>query len=58
MRETVFLPQVGASYADRFHLQIGAKLNLRRRFGIVPADRGLQTLGLYAVVRTRCISDT
>jgi protein-S-isoprenylcysteine O-methyltransferase Ste14 len=50
--ETVFVPRVGAAVMlIGFILQVGAKLNLRRRFGIVPADRGLQTLGLYAVVR-------
>ena len=50
--ETVFAPQAGAAVMlIGFIVQVGAKLNLRRRFGIVPADRGLQTLGLYAVVR-------
>src|SRR3954452_6784901 len=50
--ETVFVPQVGAAVMlIGFIVQVGAKLNLRRRFGIVPADRGLQILGLYAVVR-------
>src|ERR1051325_8827824 len=50
--ETVFLPQIGfALMLIGFIVQVGAKLNLRRRLGIVPADRGLQMRGLYAIVR-------
>jgi protein-S-isoprenylcysteine O-methyltransferase Ste14 len=50
--QTMSFPQFGAVLMlIGFFIQVGAKLNLRRRFGIVPADRGLQTLGLYAVVR-------
>ncbi|WP_297799969.1 isoprenylcysteine carboxylmethyltransferase family protein [uncultured Brevundimonas sp.] len=32
-------------------ISIGAKLSLRRSFGIVAANRGIKTSGLYAVVR-------
>lgn len=32
-------------------LTIAGKLSLNRRFGIVPANRGIQTRGAYAVVR-------
>jgi protein-S-isoprenylcysteine O-methyltransferase Ste14 len=32
-------------------LQIAAKLNLNRSFGIIPANRGVVTTGFYAVVR-------
>jgi protein-S-isoprenylcysteine O-methyltransferase Ste14 len=50
--ETVLLPQVGICIIMAgFVLHFGAKLNIRRSFGIVPADRGLKTLGLYAFVR-------
>ena len=50
--ETVFLPLVGfvvMLIGVVFH--VGAKLNLRRSFGVVPADRGVKTLGLYTFVR-------
>ena len=50
--ETVFLPQLGfCVILIGLILHLGAKLNLRRSFGIVPADRGVKTLGLYAFVR-------
>lgn len=50
--ETLFLPQVGlVVMLIGFFLQLAAKLNLWRSFGIVPADRGLQSLGFYGVVR-------
>lgn len=32
-------------------LHLGAKLSLRRSFGIVPADRGIKSSGLYGLVR-------
>lgn len=34
-----------------FCLQIGALISLRRCFGVLPADRGLVTDGLYGFVR-------
>jgi protein-S-isoprenylcysteine O-methyltransferase Ste14 len=34
-----------------FCLQIGALISLRRSFGVLPADRGLVTDGLYGLVR-------
>lgn len=34
-----------------FVIHFGAKLSLRRSFGTVPADRGIKTNGLYALVR-------
>jgi protein-S-isoprenylcysteine O-methyltransferase Ste14 len=50
--EIAFLPRVGICIIMAgFVLHLGAKLNIRRSFGIVPADRGLKTLGLYAFVR-------
>ena len=48
----MFLPQLGfCVILIGLILHLGAKLNLRRSFGIVPADRGVKTLGLYAFVR-------
>lgn len=32
-------------------LQLGASLSIRRSFGVVPANRGVQTGGLYRLVR-------
>lgn len=50
--ETLFLPRVGfVLILIGFVIHVGAKLALRRSFGIVPADRGVRTLGLYAFVR-------
>lgn len=50
--ETIFLPQLGfCVILIGFTLHLSAKLSLRRSFGIVPADRGVKTLGLYAFVR-------
>jgi len=50
--ETVFLPQVGlVLILTGFVIHFGAKLALRRSIGMVPADRGVKTLGLYAFVR-------
>lgn len=48
----VFLPGLGsAMILAGFVIHVGAKLNLRRSFGLVPADRGLQAEGLYRFVR-------
>jgi protein-S-isoprenylcysteine O-methyltransferase Ste14 len=49
---TVFLPRVGfVVLMIGFVLHVGAKLALRRSMGMVPADRGVKTLGLYAFIR-------
>lgn len=49
--ETLF-PELGASLIFfGFLIHFGAKLSLRRSFGIVPADRGIISSGLYAIVR-------
>jgi len=50
--ETAFLPQAGlVVLMIGFVLHVGAKLALRRSMGVVPADRGVKTLGLYGFVR-------
>jgi protein-S-isoprenylcysteine O-methyltransferase Ste14 len=50
--ETVFLPRIGLFLMlVGFGFHAAAKLALRRSFGVVPADRGLQMVGLYAFVR-------
>jgi protein-S-isoprenylcysteine O-methyltransferase Ste14 len=47
-----FLPRVGSVLMlIGFIVHFGAKLSLTRSFGMVPADRGIKTLGLYAIVR-------
>ncbi|MNZ84152.1 Isoprenylcysteine carboxyl methyltransferase (ICMT) family protein [compost metagenome] len=49
--ETLF-PKFGAYLIFfGFSIHFGAKLSLRRSFGIVPADRGIISSGLYAIVR-------
>lgn len=49
---TAFRPDLGlAVITAGWIIHLGAKLTLRRSFGIVPAHRGLKTDGLYAVVR-------
>ncbi|CAN0500048.1 unnamed protein product [Phaeothamnion confervicola] len=37
--------------AAGFAVSLGAKLSLRRSFGVVAANRGIKKSGLYAVVR-------
>jgi protein-S-isoprenylcysteine O-methyltransferase Ste14 len=50
--EVLLLPRVGFMLIMiGFVLHVGAKLALRRSFGLVPADRGVKTLGLYGFVR-------
>ena len=50
--EKVFLPELGLIVLlIGFFFHFGAKLGLRRSFGIVPADRGIKSRGLYAIVR-------
>lgn len=45
-------PKLGAIFIfTGFLIHTGAKLSLRRSFGIVPADRGIKTDGLYRFVR-------
>lgn len=47
-----FLPEIGFTLIfTGFLIHFGAKLSLRRSFGIVPADRGIISTGLYAIVR-------
>lgn len=47
-----FLPEIGSTLIlAGFLIHFGAKLSLRRSFGIVPADRGIISTGLYAIVR-------
>jgi len=41
----------GILLAIGFAISLGAKLQLRRSFGLVAANRGLKTRGLYAMVR-------
>lgn len=50
--ENVFMPDFGLGLIILgFVIHFGAKLSLRRSFGIVPADRGIMSSGLYAIVR-------
>lgn len=47
-----FWPEIGAILIlFGFSIHLGAKLSLRRSFGLVPADRGIKSTGLYAIVR-------
>lgn len=47
-----FLPGLGlALMMAGWVIHTGAKLSLRRSFGIVPANRGVKTTGLYGLVR-------
>lgn len=47
-----FMPEFGVGLILLgFTIHFGAKLSLRRSFGIVPADRGIKSNGLYAIVR-------
>ena len=47
-----FMPRVGLGLlVIGWMIHTGAKLSLRRSFGIVPADRGVKTGGLYGFVR-------
>ena len=50
--ETSFMPELGAAFmVFGIFLHIGAKLSLRRSFGIVAADRGIKSTGMYRFVR-------
>ncbi|MGY0614176.1 methyltransferase family protein [Vibrio sp. FJH11] len=47
-----FLPGIGVVLLlIGLMLHVGAKLSLRRSFGIVPADRGIKSDGLYRYIR-------
>lgn len=49
---STFMPGLGSALLiGGWVVHMAAKLSLRRSFGIVAADRGLKTNGLYAVVR-------
>jgi hypothetical protein len=57
--ETVFLSRLGVVLMlIGFVFHFCAKLALRLSFGIVPADRGLKSLGLYAFIRQPIYLDT
>ena len=45
------LPQGGFLVVVGFGIAVGAQLSLRRSFGVVAANRGVKTLGLYRGVR-------
>ncbi|WP_299013286.1 isoprenylcysteine carboxylmethyltransferase family protein [uncultured Photobacterium sp.] len=48
----LFLPTTGVTFIFiGFMIHFGAKLSLRRSFGIVPADRGIKCNGLYSFIR-------
>lgn len=49
--EPLLGPTGGLLLLVGFAIHFGAKLSLWRSFGVVPADRGIKTRGLYAVVR-------
>lgn len=50
-RPLVSLTVCGALMLAGFLIQLGAKLSLRRSFGIIAANRGIKANGLYAIVR-------
>lgn len=50
--DTMFMPELGAALmVFGIFLHIGAKMSLRRSFGIVAADRGIKSTGMYRFVR-------